>query len=181
MSKLSYVLLLVSLGAASTQLAQAHGESQSVRSLVQQGVGATPTLNPTVVPTVAVPQGAPAAVPTVSLPLPAPPHRPKHNKHKHPAKYPTPVPQNYVWISAFLTSYCPGTAGWISSSGQAVFYGMLANDFYPFGTRVYLPVLGMTGVVEDRFGGGTGWNYFDVWSPICYGTPTGWFKVGIVQ
>jgi hypothetical protein len=29
---------------------------------------------------------------------------------------------------------------------------MLANDYYAFGTHVYLPVLGITGVVEDRGG-----------------------------
>jgi hypothetical protein len=62
-----------------------------------------------------------------------------------------------------------------------VFYGMLANDYYAFGTRVYMPVLGITGVVEDRFGGFNSWNHFDVWSPVCYGTPTGWFKVAIVH
>jgi hypothetical protein len=67
----------------------------------------------------------------------------------------------------------------VSSSGLPVFYGMLANDFYAFGTRVYLPVLGMTGVVEDRIGADTTWNHFDVWSPICYSTPTGWFRVAI--
>jgi len=56
---------------------------------------------------------------------------------------------------------------------------MLANNFYRFGTRVYIPVLGMTGVVEDRTGDFGMWNHFDVWSPTCYGTPTGWFKVAV--
>jgi hypothetical protein len=84
------------------------------------------------------------------------------------------------WMWAFLTSYCPGSAGLLAASGQFVFYGMLANDYFPFGTRVYLPVLGMTGVVADRFGGAIPWNHFDVWSPSCYGTPTGWFKVAIL-
>ncbi len=84
-----------------------------------------------------------------------------------------------MWIWAYLTSYCLATAGWQSSSGLTVFYGMLANDYYPFGTRVYLPVLGIMGVVEDRIGVFEAWNYFDVWSPICYSTPTGWFRVAI--
>ena len=84
-----------------------------------------------------------------------------------------------VW--AYLTSYCPATAGLMSASGKFVYYGMLANDFYPFGTRVYIPVLGITGVVDDRFGGSLGSNYFDVWSPSCYTTPTGWFKVAILS
>jgi 3D (Asp-Asp-Asp) domain-containing protein len=60
-----------------------------------------------------------------------------------------------------------------------VFYGMLANDFYQFGTRVYIPVIGITGVVEDRIGSFSMWNHFDVWSPTCYGTPTGWYRVAI--
>lgn len=84
-----------------------------------------------------------------------------------------------AWVWAYLTSYCPGTAGWISASGETVFYGMLANDYYPFGTHVYLPVLGLHGVVEDRFGGYRPWNDFDVWSPVCYSTPTGWFRVAV--
>ncbi len=83
------------------------------------------------------------------------------------------------WIWAYLTSYCPASAGSVSSSGQLVFYGMLANDYYAFGTRVYLPVLGITGVVEDRVGAFISWNHFDVWSPICYSTPTGYFRVAV--
>ena len=59
-----------------------------------------------------------------------------------------------------------------------VFYGMLANSFYRFGTRVYMPVMRLTGVVEDRPGFSM-WNHFDVWSPVCYSTPTGWFKVAV--
>lgn len=86
-----------------------------------------------------------------------------------------------TWIMAYLTSYCPGSAGWVASSGRTVFYGMLANDYYAFGTRVWMPVLNMTGVVEDRSGAFGGWNYFDVWSPTCYSTPTGWFRVAIVN
>ncbi|HEX6509618.1 MAG TPA: hypothetical protein VF221_18470 [Chloroflexota bacterium] len=88
------------------------------------------------------------------------------------------TPQNQ-WIVAYLTSYCPGSAGWLSSSGKPVFYGMLANNFYPFGTRVYLPVLGITGVVEDHLGGFAAWYHFDVWSPSCYSTPTGFYRVAI--
>jgi hypothetical protein len=83
------------------------------------------------------------------------------------------------WILAYLTSYCPGSAGWVSSSGLTVFYGMLANDFYSFGTRVYIPVLGITGVVEDREADAS-WNHFDVWSASCYSTPTGWYKVAVL-
>ena len=173
MSKLVCALLLTCMGAASTQLAQARSEWQPVRSQLQQGVGATPTLNPTPVPTVLVPQSTPIPVPTLSVPKP---------KHKHARVQRTRAASpSMLWMWAFLTSYCPGSAGWLASSGRSVFYGMLANDFYPFGTRVYMPVLGMTGVVEDRFGGGTSYDHFDVWSPVCYGTPTGWFKVALVK
>lgn len=84
-----------------------------------------------------------------------------------------------VWIQAYLTSYCPGSAGWVSASGLTVFYGMLANDYYAFGTKVYLPVLGITGVVEDRVGDDPVSNHFDVWSTSCYSTPTGWYRVAI--
>jgi hypothetical protein len=58
---------------------------------------------------------------------------------------------------------------------------MLANNYYAFGTRVYLPVIGLTGVVLDRVGAGSFWNHFDVWSPVCYGTPTGWFRVAVLN
>jgi hypothetical protein len=46
---------------------------------------------------------------------------------------------------------------------------------------VYIPVLGMTGIVEDRFGGYSAWNQFDVWSGICYSTPTGYYKVKVLN
>jgi hypothetical protein len=139
-----------------------------------------PTLTP-VVPTVEVPDGQPVAIPTVSVPRPAP-----KPAHKHPKKKKTKGAsgsaslrsRNETWVWAYLPSYCPGSAGWISSSGMPVFYGMLANDYYPFGTRVYIPVIGMVGVVEDHVGD-YAWNHFDVWSPVCFGTPTGWFKVAI--
>lgn len=67
----------------------------------------------------------------------------------------------------------------MGSSGVGVFYGMLANDFYPYGTHVFIPVLALLGVVEDRVGALRMWNHFDVWSPICYSTPTGWFRVAV--
>ena len=58
---------------------------------------------------------------------------------------------------------------------------MLANNFYAFGTRVYIPVIGMTGVVEDHIGSGAAWNHFDVWSPVCYSTPTGYYRVSVLS
>jgi hypothetical protein len=142
------------------------------------------------IPTVHIPQSSGAAIPTVNIPaptatptatpLPTPTRTPlpkKHKQVKQPQKQPQAPPQAWIW--AFLTSYCPGSAGWLSASGLTVFYGMLANDYYTFGTKVYLPVLGMTGVVEDRTGAFNMWNHFDVWSPTCYSTPTGWFKVAV--
>jgi hypothetical protein len=145
----------------------------------------TPTF---AVPTVSIPQATPADVPTVTLPQPTPTPTPrpvkKHRTRKHSTARakPTPTPTPTVrqtWIWAYLTSYCPGSAGWLSSSGMPVFYGMLANNYYSFGTHVYIPVLGITGVVEDRQADYS-WNHFDVWSTSCYSTPTGWFKVAIV-
>jgi hypothetical protein len=139
------------------------------------------------VPTVAVSQATPVDVPTVTLPQPTPTPTPKpvrkHRQKRHPPRAkPTPTPTPTVretWIWAYLTSYCPGSAGWISSSGMPVFYGMLANNFYAFGTRVYIPVLGITGTVEDRQADYS-WNHFDVWSSSCYSTPTGWFRVAVL-
>ena len=107
------------------------------------------------------------------------PHRHKQVKAKKTAPAVKKQPVAGQWITAYLTSYCPGSAGWLSSSGMPVFYGMLANNFYPFGTHVYMPVLGITGVVEDHLGGFPSWNHFDVWSPTCYGTPTGYFPVAV--
>jgi hypothetical protein len=144
------------------------------------------------VPTVQVPVQTPIAVPTLSVPQPRPTVMPKPKPKPRPkakahhsrrpsrtaAKSTAPSGQ---WITAYLTSYCPGSAGWLSSSGQQVFYGMLANNFYAFGTRVYIPVVGITGVVEDHIGMGAAWNHFDVWSPVCYSTPTGYFKVMVLD
>jgi hypothetical protein len=107
------------------------------------------------------------------------PHRHKRVKAKKPAPAAKKQTVSGQWITAYLTSYCPGSAGWLSSSGMTVFYGMLANNYYPFGTHVYMPVLGITGIVEDHLGGFASWNHFDVWSPTCYGTPTGFFPVAV--
>jgi hypothetical protein len=154
--------------------------------------GATNT--PLTVPTVSIVQTTPQVVPTVNIPrptaVPTPTPRPvkhrvvRHHSRAKAKKTPTPraaaprVPQR-TWITAYLTSYCPGSAGWIASSGMQVFYGMLANNYYAFGTRVYLPVLGITGVVEDRLSAFPSWNHFDVWSAVCYGTPTGYYRVAV--
>jgi hypothetical protein len=169
------LLLLLTL-VASTQIAQAQtsARTQVSRHSSMRALD-VPTLKPAV-PTVAVPSGDPVAVPTVTLPKPRHPH-PRKKPNKKPTSVPVQTPSQ-TWIWAYLTSYCPGSAGSISSSGQPVFFGMLANNYYPFGTRVYIPVIGIVGVVEDRVGDDT-WNHFDVWSPVCYGTPTGWFKVAI--
>ncbi len=168
---------------ASTQIAQAQTGNRTplLGHSLTRALDA-PTLTP-VVPTVQVPN-EPVAIPTVSVPQPTP--KPVHKRHKKKAKGTSKGTagnaslrsQNETWVWAYLTSYCPGSAGWLSSSGLPVFYGMLANDYYPFGTRVYIPVIGMVGVVEDHVGDYS-WNHFDVWSPVCYGTPTGWFKVAI--
>jgi hypothetical protein len=182
---------LLLLAAASTQAGQA---TTYARDLSSNG-GVTQESGPALasslsIPTVTVPTTEPITVPTVSVPRPtATPTatrtaKPKPHHHRQvKAKKPAPVvkkqPVAGQWITAYLTSYCPGSAGWLSSSGQAVYYGMLANNFYPFGTRVYIPVLGITGVVEDHLGGSPSWNHFDVWSPSCYGTPTGYFPVAV--
>ena len=162
------------------------------------------TATPEIVPTVSVPSVSPVLVPTVALPQPTivltatPTPRPKvHQRHPKVAKHPVlkhsavkhnaakhvQVPQvrqpKQQWVLAYLSSYCPGSAGGLSSSGIPVFYGMLANNYYPFGTHVYLPVLGITGVVEDHVGAYPSWYHFDVWSPVCYSTPTGYFRVAV--
>jgi hypothetical protein len=177
------LLLLVLL--ASTRVADAQTDTAGTADSTSD---TTPTLT---VPTVSVPEGKSVTVPTVTLPQPTPTAttkpKPKKRSQHHPAKKPkraNRAPKIQVvrqqWILAYLTNYCPGSAGSTSASGIGVYYGMLANNFYAFGTRVYLPVLGMTGTVYDRVGGLDSWNHFDVWSPTCYGTPTGWFKVAIV-
>jgi hypothetical protein len=142
--------------------------------------------NPVSIPTVTLPTTQPLSVPTVSIPRPTAVPTPMPRPHRHKqvkAKKPAPAAKKQTvsgqWITAYLTSYCPGSAGWLSSSGMTVFYGMLANNYYPFGTHVYVPVLGITGIVEDHLGGFASWNHFDVWSPTCYGTPTGFFPVAV--
>lgn len=162
-----YALLLIA-AVAVTQIAQ----DRTIPSLAQtERVIDDATAVPGV-PTVAVPGPASGAVPTVTLP---------HHRHKAKRRGTHHSPVTRYWITAHLTSYCPGSAGWVSASGAPVFYGMLANDYYPFGTRIWIPVLHLTGVVEDRFGAFNPPNYFDVWSPVCYSTPTGWFRVAVLR
>jgi len=202
LSRVGYLLLMV---AASTQVAQAksytqrlHQPAPSSDQGLTPGVVAAPA-SPVAVPTVSVPSVNPVMVPTVALPQPTvvitatPKPRPKvHRRHPTVAKHPAAkrrvvkhaqVPQvrqpKQQWVLAYLSSYCPGSAGGVSSSGIPVFYGMLANNYYPFGTHVYLPVLGITGVVEDHVGAFPSWYHFDVWSPVCYSTPTGYFRVAV--
>ncbi len=191
--------------AASTQVAQAKSYTQQQNqpapaSDQELTPGVAPTAASTVVvPTVSVPRMGPVVVPTVALPRPTvvitatPKPRAKvHHRHPKAAKHPAAkrhvvkhaqVPQvrqpKQQWVLAYLSSYCPGSAGGVSSSGLPVFYGMLANNYYPFGTHVYLPVLGITGIVEDHVGAFPSWYHFDVWSPVCYSTPTGYFRVAV--
>ncbi len=180
MIKWGCVLVLV---AACTQvaLAEPHVALSHAQATSHQ---AAPTSTPVPVPTVAIVSSTPVTVPTVTIPRPKPTPTPKPKKPKTKPKAntkalsPARVPGTWIW--AYLTSYCPGSAGWLSSSGAPVFYGMLANDFYRFGTRVYIPIIGIVGVVEDHVGDYS-WNHFDVWSAVCYSTPTGYFKVKVLK
>ena len=196
MSKRGCLLVVL---VASTQLAYLAAATRGLEPVVGADAHGEPT--PVTIPTVTIPAVPPRAIPTVSMPVssgvtiptvvltppvptptatppptPTATARPKRT-HRHARNRAT--ASGGTWIVAYLTSYCPASAGWISASGLPVFYGMLANDYYPFGTRVYLPVLGITGVVEDRIGADTSWNHFDVWSPICYSTPTGYYRVEV--
>jgi hypothetical protein len=179
LSKVGYLLLVL---VASTQVTQAQTETNRP-SRKTSGDYQFTTATPVAVPTLVLPQQTSVSVPTVTLPRPtATPrpdahHTPKHKRRIQAKRHAVPPKR---WILAYLTSYCPGSAGWLSASGQTVFYGMLANDFYPFGTHVYMPVIGITGVVLDRVGAYPSWNHFDVWSPVCDGTPTGWFHVAVL-
>jgi hypothetical protein len=177
---------LLVLAVASTQvvhLTYAQDLSSSPTAAAQDESSPTPAVE---IPTMTIPQPPSVSVPTVTIPQPTPvptaTPRPRHHRavRVQPKATPTPTaaPQGQ-WITAYLTSYCPASAGWLSSSGVPVFYGMLANNFYPFGTHVYIPVLGITGVVMDHLGGFPAWNHFDVWSPTCYSTPTGYFPVAV--
>jgi len=194
---------LLLMMAASTQVVQAKSYTQRLHQPApssDQGLTPGPApASPVAVPTVSVPSANPVLVPTVALPRPTvvitatPKPRPKvHHRHPKAAKHPAvkhstvkhvQVPQvrqpKQQWVLAYLSSYCPGSAGGVSSSGLPVFYGMLANNYYPFGTHVYLPVLGITGIVEDHVGAFPSWYHFDVWSPVCYSTPTGYFRVAV--
>lgn len=181
MSKWGCLLLVA---AVSAQVAQTQADTNRPSGIAAADLQGESTATPLPIPTVAIPDATPFTVPTVTIPHPMPTPRPtpKARPTKRPHRtvkraVPTATPRQ--WILAYLTSYCPGTAGWLASSGTSVFYGMLANDFYPFGTRVYIPVIGMVGVVEDRIGSFAMWNHFDVWSPVCYSTPTGWFRVAV--
>jgi hypothetical protein len=154
--------------------------------LVRADDAAIPT--PTTFPTVTIYLATPIDVPTVTILQPLPTRTAKRHPKKHhvakkptPQRTPTPTPVARQWIVAYLTSYCPGSAGWVSASGLTVFYGMLANNYYSFGTHVYIPAVGITGVVEDRIGLAAAWYHFDVWSPSCFSTPTGYFKVAVLS
>jgi 3D (Asp-Asp-Asp) domain-containing protein len=49
------------------------------------------------------------------------------------------------------------------ANGQQVFDGAVANNYYPFGTRVIIG--GRTYVVSDRMNRRYGKNYFDIYFP----------------
>jgi hypothetical protein len=185
---------LLLLAVASTQAGQATTYARNLSSVASGAIqeSGTAVSSSVSIPTVTLPTTQPLTIPTVSVPrptaVPTSTPRPQQRKQvkaraKARAKKPVAAAKKQAvtgqWITAYLTSYCPGSAGWLSSSGLTVFYGMLANNYYPFGTHVYMPVLGITGVVEDHLGGFPSWNHFDVWSPTCYGTPTGFFPVAI--
>jgi 3D (Asp-Asp-Asp) domain-containing protein len=73
--------------------------------------------------------------------------------------------------TALVTSYCPGSSGEITASGEHVHPGIVATESrsIPFGSRVTftLAVLGRrTYIVEDRMGLGDRAS-FDVWASTC--------------
>lgn len=189
--------MLLLLAAGTPFFAEQLNSTQPQGSIAAYAQEADDTATPITIPTVVIPNGTPISIPTLAVPQSTPIEIPTlqvpratatatrttiHPAKHHPARRKPAATARRLqghWIWAFLTSYCPGSAGFISSSGLPVFFGMLANDFYPFGTHVYIPVLGMTGVVEDRLGSFSSWNHFDVWSPSCFGTPTGYFKVAV--
>ncbi|MGI8827185.1 MAG: hypothetical protein ACR2JC_16395 [Chloroflexota bacterium] len=168
--------------ASDAPLAYAQGQGDSLGTPVTIPTVAIPQQTVVSVPTVSVPQSTPATIPTITIPKNrgrGAHHRRSKRRHASGRRTNAMKTVSGQWILAYLTSYCPASAGPVSSSGSPVFWGMLANNFYAFGTRVYIPVIGMTGIVEDRSGSFTTWNHFDVWSPVCYGTPTGYFKVAV--
>ncbi|MDQ2745032.1 MAG: hypothetical protein M3Z66_22435, partial [Chloroflexota bacterium] len=181
MSRAGYLLLVVLAAGTQTANAQSNTHRPSQDGGGDFGIPQAPTEPATavVIPTVTIPQPTSVSIPTVTIPqptaLPIPTPRPatriyhrKHHRARSVRKAAKKLTPPGTWIWAYLTSYCPASAGWIASSGQSVYYGMLANDYYSFGTRVFLPVLGITGSVEDRSGAYISWNHFDVWSPVCY-------------
>lgn len=190
MSKVGCLLLVALAAGAQTANAQPNTQHPSQDGggdfVLSQATELPAT--PIAIPTVTIPHSPSVTVPTVTIPQPTATPRPTpipaaHSRRHRRARITRKVaakrapPEEWIW--AYLTSYCPASAGWLASSGQSVYYGMLANDYYAFGTRVFLPVLGITGVVEDRVGAYISWNHFDVWSPVCYSTPTGWFRVAV--
>jgi len=55
----------------------------------------------------------------------------------------------------------------ITASGTLVRDGIVANNFYPFGTKVKFPEIfgDKIFVVEDRMNPQKDWYYFDIWFP----------------
>jgi 3D (Asp-Asp-Asp) domain-containing protein len=55
----------------------------------------------------------------------------------------------------------------LTASGSLVRDGIVANNFYPFGTRVKFPEIfgDKIFVVEDRMNPKKDWYYFDIWFP----------------
>jgi 3D (Asp-Asp-Asp) domain-containing protein len=55
----------------------------------------------------------------------------------------------------------------LTASGSLVRDGIVANNFYPFGTRVKFPEIfgDKIFVVEDRMNPKRDWYYFDIWFP----------------
>jgi len=74
--------------------------------------------------------------------------------------------QKSYTILAEVTAYNENdgeTYGTTMANGQTVYYGCLANDKLPFGTKVIID--GETFVVADRFGGGHPIEKFDMYLP----------------
>ena len=80
---------------------------------------------------------------------------------------PTPAQSRSPWLTVDSTSYSPCSSGTITASGKHTYFGEVAMNTLPLGTRIEITPAAFgrsTFTVEDRIGSG---SQLDIFQPSC--------------
>jgi len=80
---------------------------------------------------------------------------------------PTPAQSRSPWLTVDSTSYSPCSSGTITASGKHTYFGEVAMNTLPLGTRIQIRPAAFgrsTFTVEDRIGSG---SELDIYQPSC--------------